>query len=83
MDEWCVWLLTWSIFYRINSSDFVIKEGHTNNMRKPFNDQMYEPRYIQARSFRIDYAYFKNLVSKNESDVNCYNDYLSYSCSTQ
>ena len=59
----------------------MIEEGHVNNMRKPFNDQMYEPRYIQARSFRIDYAFFKNLVRSDESDVHCYIVYLSYSCS--
>ena len=58
------------LMYRINSSAFAVEEGHVNNLRKPFNDQLFEPRYIQARSFRIDYAYLKNMVgnlSENEN----------------
>ena len=48
-----------------------MQEGHVNNLRKPLKELLLEPRYIQARSFRIDYAYFKNLVCRVDVPAIC------------
>lgn len=45
----------------IDSSSFLNQTGHENNLRNPLNQHDLVPKYVQARAFRIDYSFFRDL----------------------